>query len=75
MYVMSVKSSTGDDISEHQATRDLASMSSTGLFLAHGDKRGRHYVASPELRKVWIEIRETRPPQSAVDPYALARRR
>lgn len=75
LYVKIVKSSTGDDISEHQATRDLASMSSAGLFLAHGDKRGRHYVASPELRKVWTAIRETLPPQSAVDPYALARRR
>ena len=75
LYVKIVKDSTGDDISEHQATRDLTAMASADLLLAHGDKRGRHYVASPELRKVWTEIRETRPPQSAVDPYVLARER
>ena len=78
-YVKIVKSSTGDDLSEYQASRDLTTMASAGLLTAQGDKRARHYVASPALQHTWTEIREiirkTRAPKSAVYPYVLARER
>lgn len=74
-YVKIVKSSTGDDLSEHQASRDLTAMASADLLVARGDKRGRRYEASPEIRNVWHEIRKTRAPQSTVNPYGLARER
>ncbi len=78
-YVKIVKPSTGDDLSEYQASRDLAAMASAGLLTAQGDKRARHYVASPALQHTWTEIREiirkTRAPKSAVYPYVLARER
>ncbi len=78
-YVKIIKSSTGDDLSEHQASRDLAAMASAGLLVARGDKRGRRYEASPEIRNLWTEIRrrirEARSLRSAVDPYVLARER
>ena len=75
LYVKIVKSSTGDDLSEHQASRDLAAMASAGLLVAQGDKRGRRYEGSPEIRNIWHEIRKTRAPKSAVGPYVLARER
>ncbi len=74
-YVKIVKSSADEDLSEYQASRDLTSMTSAGLLATKGEKRGRQYAASPELRDVWAGIRKTRPPQVAQDPYARARSR
>ena len=38
------------DISEATASRDLLRLSASGFLLPHGEKRGRHYRAAPELR-------------------------
>lgn len=52
----------------HSATRDLKVLVEKGLLVPHGEKRGRTYRASPDLRKLRSEARV---PRRAADPYAL----
>ena len=59
-----------DEVSEMTATRDLKAMADAGLLVAHGERRGRHYTASDELRSIAREIRERRPSQGDADPFA-----
>jgi Fic family protein len=59
-----------DQVSEMMATRDLKAMADAGLLVAHGERRGRFYTASEELRAAAREIRERRPLQDAADPFA-----
>jgi Fic family protein len=59
-----------DEVSEMMATRDLRAMADAGLLVAHGERRGRFYTASDELRAVAREIRERRPVQDDADPFA-----
>jgi Fic family protein len=59
-----------EDVSEVMATRDLRAMADAGLLVAHGERRGRFYTASPELRAIAREIRERRPRQDDSDPFA-----
>jgi Fic family protein len=42
----------GADVSENLASRDLKSLVDTGLLVADGERRGRHYVASPILADI-----------------------
>jgi Fic family protein len=58
-----------DEVSEVMATRDLKAMADAGLLVAHGERRGRFYTASDELRGVAREIRRRRPAQDATDPF------
>jgi Fic family protein len=59
-----------NEVSEIVATRDLKAMADAGLLVAHGERRGRFYTASPELRAIAREIRERRPMQDDSDPFA-----
>ena len=61
---------TDDEVAEMTATRDLKAMADAGLLVAHGERRGRFYTASEELRGVAREIRERRPSQDDADPFA-----
>jgi Fic family protein len=61
---------TEDDVSEMMATRDLKAMADAGLLVAHGERRGRYYTASEELRAAAKEIRDRRPLQDDADPFA-----
>ncbi len=45
------------DVSEGVASRDLALLVEHGMLVAHGEKRGRHYVASDWLREAHASIR------------------
>jgi len=57
---------TAAEVSEHTASRDLAALVERGLIVAHGEKRGRYYVASKEL----AQLRErTREPKAVADPF------
>ena len=56
-------------MSEAVATRDLRALVEAGLLVAHGEKRGRYYVATPELTKLRGRSRRQRSPQDS-DPYA-----
>jgi Fic family protein len=59
---------TEADVTEFVASRDLKRISDTGLLLPKGEKRGRFYVGSPELRKLYQNIKDNNP---APDPYTL----
>ncbi|HEV7534391.1 MAG TPA: hypothetical protein VGP90_02080, partial [Acidimicrobiia bacterium] len=74
LYVKTVLSSAGETITENTATRDLRAMTAKGLLEAVGEKRGRYYHATAELRDAWRAIRSERPPRGADDPYATAPR-
>lgn len=72
LYLKTVRSSTGEVISDDSATRDLRAMAKAGLLEAVGEKRGRYYHATEELREVWTGIRSHRPVRGTEDPYALS---
>lgn len=72
LYVKAVRSSVGDEITDDSATRDLRALSAAGLLDPHGEKRGRTYLATPQLRAAWEEIRSHRPAPVVDDPYELA---
>lgn len=40
------------DISNNLASRDLKQLVDEGLLEAHGEKRGRHYLAGPDVRAI-----------------------
>jgi Fic family protein len=68
------------DISNNLASRDLKQLVDSGLLLARGEKRGRHYVASNEVRalrehhRLKKEIPDpfVEPPEANVRQLALA---
>jgi Fic family protein len=70
-YRSTVEVSEGEEISELTATRDLKMLVDAGLLDPVGERRGRYYVASPELRQVWATIRNRRPPRFDDDPFKL----
>lgn len=43
------------DITENLASRDLKLLTDEGLLIAKGERRGRHYVASPRLNAIGRE--------------------
>jgi Fic family protein len=55
------------DLEERTASRDLGRLADHGLLEAHGNTRGRHYLAGDEVRKIVAEARSTRRPLT--DPY------
>jgi Fic family protein len=71
LYVKTVRTSTGEEITDATATRDLQAMARAGLLDAVGEKRGRFYQPSDELRATWTSLRAERPARGDDDPYAL----
>ena len=61
-----------DEISEQTASRDLRQLVEARLLVAHGERRGRFYVASPNLVKIWEAIEAERDPRDESDPFADA---
>lgn len=72
LYVKTVRSSAGDEITDATATRDLSAMAKAGLLEAVGEKRGRYYTPTDELTQVWRTIRDARKRRPGDDPYELA---
>jgi Fic family protein len=56
------------DVSDQVAGRDLVAATAAGLLIAKGERRGRHYVASPTLDRLRDSNRE--PPVAEDDPFA-----
>lgn len=54
-------------VEDRTATRDLKELVDAGLLEAHGQTRGRYYVAGEPIRQLRHDIRASRPP--LVDPY------
>jgi hypothetical protein len=55
------------EVSNNLASRDLKQMVDAGLLEARGERRGRHYVASEEIR---IIRERNRLPKGHDDPFA-----
>lgn len=70
LYIKVVQASAGEAITDATATRDLRAITGAGLLAARGERRGRQYVPTPELRNVWETIRNQRPPRGDDDLYA-----
>ncbi|MDZ3836494.1 MAG: Fic family protein [Rhodospirillales bacterium] len=61
---------SANQVSEVVAGRDLKRLTEAGLLVAHGEKRGRYYLASTTLR----QLRSASPRTGqAPDPYELVR--
>lgn len=58
-----------EPLSEQAAGRDLRQLAERGLLIPHGEKRGRFYTGSDELRGTWNAIRAKRSRREA-DPFA-----
>ena len=54
------------DVHENTASRDLIAMSEAGLLIAKGEKRGRYYEASDEVKAVRASFRR---PKDRYDPF------
>lgn len=66
----SALSSDGEEITDQTAGRDLRLLVDQGLLVARGEKRGRHYVAGPELAQLRRAIIAARDPRDDSDPFA-----
>jgi Fic family protein len=73
-YRSVVESSTGEEISELTATRDLQAMVRAGLLLPLGETRGRYYVGSPAILAMRAAMRADRSPRDDYDPFVVAER-
>jgi hypothetical protein len=72
-YRSLTETTSGETISELSATRDLKAMVDADLLEPVGERRGRYYVAAPELRRLHQQIRASRPPRDEYDPFVVAR--
>jgi len=59
-----------EEMSEQTATRDLRQLVDAGFLIARCEKRGRFYVAIPEIVRVRREMRDTRDARDDADPFA-----
>ena len=59
-----------EEISEQAAGRDLRGLVEAGLLVPSGEKRGRFYTASPDLRALWVGIHARRDVRDDDDPFA-----
>jgi Fic family protein len=74
-YLSVVESSTGEEISDLTATRDLQAMVRAGLLIPRGETRGRYYVGSPSILEMRDVIRAGRPPRDVYGPFVVARQK
>jgi Fic family protein len=70
LYVKTVRSASGEEITDATATRDLAAITGAGLLTPVGEKRGRSYQPTAELANMWHAIRQDRNQVETTDPYA-----
>ena len=69
-YRKAVEYSFGEEISELTASRDLKAMVDASLLVPVGERRGRHYIAAPQVAAIQAAIRAARPPEAHYDPYS-----
>jgi Fic family protein len=74
-YRAASKDMSGEEISDQSASRDLRAMVDLGLLEAVGERRARYYLAGTDARRLREEIRSSRPPREADDPFAIVRQR
>jgi Fic family protein len=71
LYIKVTKSTLGEDLTDATATRDLRALAEAGLLETQGEKRGRVYVPTKDLRQVWDGIRARRPAPTDDSPYPV----
>jgi len=54
------------DVSMQVAMRDLKTLVGVGLLQPHGERRGRSYLATPELRKLYLSSKSK---ENFEDPF------
>lgn len=69
LYIKLLAAARGESITEASATRDLRSLVAAGLLEPIGERRGRSYGPTADLRDVWGAIRTRRPQRPDDDPY------
>lgn len=72
LYSKLVLDGSGEAITDTTATRDLRALVEAGLLDPQGEKRGRTYLPTPDLRTAWESIRSLRQPRADDDPYESA---
>jgi Fic family protein len=72
LYKKLIVDGVGEEISDDSATRDLKALVDAGLLSPKGEKRGRSYLPTDDLRATWRSIRAQRPPRPEEDPYESA---
>ena len=71
-YRAVTRDSSGEEISDLTASRDLRAMVDAGLLTPVGEKRGRYYLATAEIKAFRETVRRERPPREEYDPYTIA---
>lgn len=66
------RASDKDQITEQMASRDLHDLVAANLLLPQGEKRGRVYLAGPELAVARQAIIQARDPRDDSDPFGPA---
>lgn len=74
-YRTAGEETTGEEISEQTATRDLKTMVDLGLLEAVGERRARYYLAGNDTKELREAIRVKRPPRETDDPFRIVRER
>lgn len=68
-YRAALKDTQPESITEATASRDLQRLVDAGLLVPRGEKRGRFYIASGELRQIRQAIIASRDPRDDADPF------
>lgn len=69
-YINEASLTEPKEVTEFVASCDLRRLSDLGLLLPHGEKRGRYYLGSLEIRRIRESVRDDLPMS---DPYELIR--
>jgi DNA-binding transcriptional ArsR family regulator len=75
IYRSSAETAVGEELSDLTASRDLKAMVDRGLLEAIGERRGRYYLAGDTLTKLREQIRASRAPEAADDPFKIVQER
>jgi Fic family protein len=74
-YQTAGEGTTGEEISDQTASRDLKAMVDLGLLEAVGERRARYYLAGDDTKELREAIRAKRPPRETDDPFRIVRER
>jgi Fic family protein len=71
-YRAIVEVTAGEELSDLTASRDLRELVDAKLLEPVGERRGRYYLAMPEVRAIRDALRADREPRETADPFQLA---
>jgi len=75
-YIANAEVTYGEVVANLTASRDLKNLVTAGLLDPIGDKRGRYYVATEELKNAWEFVRGAiQPNRTDDDPFSLVQLR